>query len=130
MHSIIAGIANSFTDNLIAEQHYRMILDGLQVTLLITFCAAVLGTLLGGVVCWARMSRKPWLMAVGGVKQVYTNLISTPAREMLEKAGIQVFASEEVEMILNRDKTGQCPMDQSLNETDDPAECVAMLKNR
>lgn len=49
---------------------------------------------------------------------------------MLEKAGIQVFASEEVEMILNRDKTGQCPMDQSLNETDDPAECVAMLKNR
>ena len=61
MHSLIAGIANSFTDNLIAEQRYRMILDGLQVTLLITFCAAVLGTLLGGVVCWARMSRKPWL---------------------------------------------------------------------
>ena len=59
MHSLIAGIANSFTDNLIAEQRYRMILDGLQVTLLITFCAAVLGTLLGGVVCWARMSRKP-----------------------------------------------------------------------
>ncbi|MBO5618654.1 MAG: hypothetical protein J5902_01590 [Paludibacteraceae bacterium] len=26
MHSIIAGIANSFTDNLIAEQRYRMIL--------------------------------------------------------------------------------------------------------
>ena len=47
MHSLIAGIANSFTDNLIAEQRYRMILDGLQVTLLITFCAAVLGTLLG-----------------------------------------------------------------------------------
>ena len=41
MHSLIAGIANSFTDNLIAEQRYRMILDGLQVTLLITFCAAV-----------------------------------------------------------------------------------------
>lgn len=54
MHSLVAGIANSFTDNLIAEQRYRMILDGLQVTLLITFCAAVLGTLLGGVVCLAR----------------------------------------------------------------------------
>lgn len=70
------------------------------------------------------------LMAVGGVKQVHTNLICTPAREMLEKAGIQVFAAEEVEMILNRDKTGQCPMDQSLNGTDDPAECVAILKNK
>jgi hypothetical protein len=47
---------------------------------------------------------------------------------MLEKAGVQVTAAEEVEMILNRDQTGQCPMDQSLNETDDPAECVAILK--
>jgi len=63
------------------------------------------------------------------VKQVHTNLISTPAREMLEKAGVQVTAAEEVEMILNRDRTGQCPMDQSLNETDDPAECVAILKS-
>ena len=68
------------------------------------------------------------LMAVGGVKQVHTNLISTPAREMLEKAGVQVTAAEEVEMILNRDQTGQCPMDQSLNETDDPAECMEILK--
>ena len=70
------------------------------------------------------------LMVVGGVKQVHTNLICTPAREMLEKAGVQVTAAEEVEMILNRDRTGQCPMDQSLNETDDPAECVAILKNK
>ena len=30
-----------------------MILDGLQVTLLITLFADLLGTLLGGVVCWA-----------------------------------------------------------------------------
>ena len=70
------------------------------------------------------------LMVVGGVKQAYTNTISTPAREMLEKAGIQVFANDEVEMILNRDRSGQCPMDKSLNETDDPQECVNILKNR
>ena len=50
-------IANSFRDNLLVEDRYRMILDGLQVTLLITLFAALLGTLLGGVVCWARMSR-------------------------------------------------------------------------
>ena len=41
----------SFYDNLIAEDRYKMILDGLQVTLLITLCAALLGTLLGGLVC-------------------------------------------------------------------------------
>ena len=39
------SIVNSFYDNLIAEDRYRMILDGLQVTLLITLCAALLGTL-------------------------------------------------------------------------------------
>ena len=47
-----ASLTESFTNNLIAEDRYRMILDGLQVTLLITLCAAVLGTLLGGLVCW------------------------------------------------------------------------------
>lgn len=69
------------------------------------------------------------LMITGGVKEVHTNLICTPAREMLEKAGVQVLAAQEVEMILNRDKTGQCPMDRRINDTDDPAECVAILKN-
>ena len=70
------------------------------------------------------------IMVVGGVKRVYTNLISTQAREMLEKAGVQVSAIEEAEMILNRDQTGQCPMDKSLNDIDNPAECVAILKNK
>lgn len=55
------SIYESFYNNLIAEDRYRMILDGLQVTLLITVCAAVLGTLLGGLVCWMRMSRRGWL---------------------------------------------------------------------
>ena len=55
------SVAESFNNNLIAENRYRMILDGLQVTLLITFCATLLGTLLGGLVCWMRMSRHRWL---------------------------------------------------------------------
>ncbi len=45
--NIFGSIAESFTNNLIVEERYRMILDGLQVTLVITLCAAVLGTLLG-----------------------------------------------------------------------------------
>ena len=61
------SIYESFYTNLIAEDRYRMILDGLQVTLLITVCAAVLGTLLGGLVCWMRMSRRPWLQKVAKV---------------------------------------------------------------
>ncbi|MBQ6652605.1 MAG: hypothetical protein IJM81_04315, partial [Prevotella sp.] len=61
MISLIGSITESFTNNLIVEDRYRMILDGLQVTLLITLFAAVLGTILGGLVCWMRMSRHAWL---------------------------------------------------------------------
>ena len=57
----------SFYNNLIAEDRYRMILDGLQVTLVITVCAVILGTILGGLVCWMRMSRRPWLQKVAKV---------------------------------------------------------------
>ncbi len=48
---------DSFYNNFIVEDRYRMILDGLQVTLLITAGAVILGTLLGGLICWMRMSR-------------------------------------------------------------------------
>ena len=65
MISLIGSITESFTNNLIVEDRYRMILDGLQVTLLITLFAAVLGTILGGLVCWMRMNRRPWLQKVG-----------------------------------------------------------------
>ena len=65
MIALIDSITESFTNNLIVEDRYRMILDGLQVTLIITLCAAVLGTLLGGLVCWMRMNRRPWLQKVG-----------------------------------------------------------------
>ena len=75
------SLFNSFYNNLIAEDRYRMILDGLQVTLLITLCAALLGTLLGGLVCWMRMSRRTWLQQVA---KVYIELMrGTPVLVLL-----------------------------------------------
>ena len=68
------------------------------------------------------------LMITGGVKAVYTNLICTPARKMLEQAGVKVVAAEEVPMILNRDRSGQCPIDSRLNDAQTPEECVAILR--
>ena len=79
--AFISSLTESFTNNLIAEDRYRMILDGLQVTLLITFCAALLGTLLGGLVCWMRMSRRKWLQQVA---KVYIELMrGTPVLVLL-----------------------------------------------
>ena len=78
---MIESVVESFYDNLIAEDRYRMILDGLQVTLLITLCAALLGTLLGGLVCWMRMSRRRWLQQVA---KVYIELMrGTPVLVLL-----------------------------------------------
>ena len=75
------SLTESFTNNLIAEDRYRMILDGLQVTLIITFCATVLGTILGGLVCWMRMSRRAWLREVA---KVYIELMhGTPVLVLL-----------------------------------------------
>ena len=68
------------------------------------------------------------LMIAGGVKEVHTNIICTPARELFENAGVVVKAREEVPMILNRDQTGQCPIDSRLNEAATVEECVAILQ--
>ena len=81
MLSILHSIAESFHCNLIAENRYQMILDGLQVTLLITLCSILLGTLLGGLVCWARMSRHKWL---SNIAKVYIDLMrGTPVLVLL-----------------------------------------------
>ena len=78
---MFSNVAESFSNNLIVEDRYRMILDGLQVTLLITLFAAVLGTILGGLVCWMRMSRRTWLQQVA---KVYIELMrGTPVLVLL-----------------------------------------------
>ena len=79
--ALIDSITESFTNNLIVESRYRMILDGLQLTLFITLCAALLGTMLGGLVCWMRMSRHRWLQQVA---KVYIELMrGTPVLVLL-----------------------------------------------
>lgn len=69
------------------------------------------------------------LMATGGVVEVHTNIICTPARKLLEGEGIKVFASKEVPKILNRDKSATCPMDSRLEGIETIQECVQILQN-
>ena len=75
------SVVESFYNNLIAEDRYRMILDGLQVTLIITICAVLLGTMLGGLVCWMRMNHRAWLRQIA---MVYIDLMrGTPVLVLL-----------------------------------------------
>ena len=69
------------------------------------------------------------LMATGGVIEVHTNIICTPARELLEREGIRVYATQEVPQILNRDKSHMCPIDSQLEGIESIEECVQILQN-
>ena len=51
------------------------------------------------------------LMILGGVRQIYTHRISSPALTLLREAGIELDFKEEVPFIQNRDKTDWCPME-------------------
>ena len=51
------------------------------------------------------------LMALGGVDEVFARVISSPARELLERSGIKVDCLSEVPHIINRTRTGWCPLE-------------------
>ena len=79
--SIWQGIAESFYNNLIVEDRYMHIVDGLKTTLVITLFAVLLGTLLGGGICWMRMNRRKWLRTIA---TVYIDIMrGTPVLVML-----------------------------------------------
>ena len=69
------------------------------------------------------------LMVLGKVGEVHTNCICTPAKEMLQEAGIAVSYKEEVPFIINKKKTGQCPLDSTLNDIESAGECLPAIVN-
>ncbi len=68
------------------------------------------------------------LLAAGGAIALFTNVICTPAKELLQANGIEVYFSEEVPMIINRTGDGQCPMDarlQNINSVEEAAQILS-----
>lgn len=70
------------------------------------------------------------IMATGGVREVHTNVICTPAKKLFEQQGILIFATEEVPMILNRDRSSMCPIDTQIADIESIEECVTVLQVR
>ena len=74
-------IADAFVKNMIVEDRYMLILEGLWTTVLITVFAAVFGTILGGLVCWMRMKGNA---TVRKIAKVYVDLMrGTPVLVLL-----------------------------------------------
>jgi polar amino acid transport system substrate-binding protein len=63
--TFLEDLRASLYANFFLEQRWRLIVNGLWVTVLIVVTSTVLGTLLGGLVCYLRMSRQPLLQRTG-----------------------------------------------------------------
>ena len=70
--TFLSGLKDSFHRNIILENRYLLLWSGLKVTFLISIMAALLGTLLGAIVCMMRMSKSRMLRLVA---KVYIDLL-------------------------------------------------------
>ena len=68
------------------------------------------------------------LMVLGGVHEVFAQVISTPARELLERSGIKVAFLSEVPHIINRTRTGWCPLETRCFRMHTAEECLQQIE--
>lgn len=54
------GVRNSFVRTFITENRWKMILGGLEVTVIISICSGLLGSILGFGICLLRKSKNRW----------------------------------------------------------------------
>ena len=84
-------VHESFINNLVVEKRYMMILDGLKQTVIITFFAILLGTIIGGIICFLRMCKNKILI---GFAKLYINVMrGTPILVLLMIFFYVIFAS-------------------------------------
>ena len=63
-----------------------------------------------------------------GVDAVYAAIISTPAKRVLESAGIAVSYGREVSAIRDRAGTGYCPMETAVWDIEDPKTALSAVE--
>lgn len=96
--SLLERLADRVQANLLNEGRWKLILDGLRVTVLISLLAALFGTLLGAAVCFMRMSRS---RALDAIARAYVWLLrGTPVLVLLMIIYYVVFASVDIDPVL------------------------------
>jgi len=70
------------------------------------------------------------IAVMGGVKRVDTLLAAEGAKDILAKKGITLSADKTVPMILNRDKTGSCPMEAAVKKLSEPKAMLKAIRRR
>lgn len=67
------------------------------------------------------------MLARGGAIEVYAAIISEPALEVLKQHKVICLYGELVKNIINRDKTGICPMEKAVLHVDDIEKAYKIL---
>ena len=70
------------------------------------------------------------LMILGGVKAVFADTVSEPALQLFASAApeVDVTCNNKVEYIINRTRTGWCPMELACKDAKTPEECLGNIK--
>lgn len=94
----IESLKTSFYNNIIVENRYLLIIDGLKTTGLISILSILFGTLLGGLICYMRMARNQLLLIPA---KVYISLLrGTPVLVILMIIFYVVFASVDIDPVI------------------------------
>lgn len=97
-HPFLVKVVRSFESNIIHEKRYLLILSGLKTTVIISVLATILGTLLGGLVCYMRMSPK---LILNLPARIYISVLrGTPVLVFLMLIFYVVFASVNIDPVL------------------------------
>lgn len=96
--AILSGLYESFEKNFVRENRWRLIVNGLIITLIISVCAAFLGTILGFLLMLWLRSKKAWLSAVA--KALCKLLQGVPALVILMIIYFVVFGSVDIAPVL------------------------------
>lgn len=68
------------------------------------------------------------LMVLGGIRELYADVISYPALELLARKRIPVSYTIAVERIANRSQTGPCPIEERCIACESPEECLRKIE--
>lgn len=66
------SVKNSFSNNLLVDNRWKLLLYGLWETVVISFFSIIFGSLMGALVCWMRMSR---IKVFQGFSKLYLDLM-------------------------------------------------------
>ena len=96
--SFWSGVVDSFQSNIIDEKRYLLLWDGFKTTVIISILATLLGTLLGGIICFLRMSRNKLLNIPA---KIYISILrGTPVLVILMIIFYVVFGSVNINPII------------------------------